>query len=357
MSVSSRIDNLRQQFPTVDVDAMLISMPENRRYLSGFSGSAGFLLVSASDAALATDFRYVEQGGLQAPDYRIHRIGASSDWLAELASEMNLSRIGYESDHLTVAGLADFEKALAEGNDGESASLVPSTGIVETMRAIKDENERELLERAIAIADEALSRVAPAIEPGMTEKQVAWDIEKAMRELGAESIAFGIIVGAGPNGALPHHRADDTVIQSGDPVVIDMGATYEGYRSDLTRTFCIGPPDDRFREIYDTVFGAQVAAEEAACPGMTGAEVDSIARDHIAAAGYGEYFGHGLGHGIGLAVHERPRIAPNSKDVLEDGMVFTVEPGIYIPGWGGVRIEDIVALEGGRTKVLSKSPK
>ncbi|MCH7801043.1 MAG: aminopeptidase P family protein [Chloroflexi bacterium] len=357
MSVSSRIDNLRQQFPAHDVDSILISTPENRRYLSGFSGSAGWLLVSATDAALATDFRYIEQGGQQAPEYRIHRTAVNSDWLAELASEMNLSRIGYESDHLTVAGLADFEKALADGSEGGSPSLVPTTGIVETMRAVKDQNERELLERAIAIADEALSRVAPTIQPGMTEKQVAWDIEKAMRELGAESIAFGIIVGAGPNGALPHHRADDTVIQSGDPVVIDMGATYEGYRSDLTRTFCVGPPDDRFREIYDTVLGAQMAAEEAARPGMTGAEVDSVARDHIAAAGYGEYFGHGLGHGVGLAVHERPRIVPKSDDVLEDGMVFTIEPGIYIPEWGGVRIEDIVALESGRTKVLSKSPK
>lgn len=357
MSISSRIDSLRQQFSAHDVDGMLISMPENRRYLSGFSGSAGCLLISASDAALATDFRYIEQGGQQAPEYRIHRTTGNSAWLAELASEMNLSRIGYESDHLTVAGLTDFEKALAEGNEGDTPSLVPTTGIVETMRAVKDKNERALLERAIAIADEALGRVAPAIEPGMTEKQVAWDIEKAMRELGAESIAFDIIVGTGPNGALPHHRADDTVIRPGDPVVIDMGATYAGYRSDLTRTFCIDPPDDRFREIYDTVLGAQVAAEETARPGMTGGEVDSIARDYISSAGYGKYFGHGLGHGVGLAVHERPRIVPDSKDVLEDGMVFTVEPGIYIPEWGGVRIEDIVALEDGRVRVLSKSPK
>lgn len=357
MNVSSRIKNLRRQFSTVGVDGMLISMPENRRYLSGFSGSAGYLLVSASDAALATDFRYIEQSGRQAHDYRIHRIEGGPDWLADLASEMNLSRIGYESDHVTVAAHSEFENALAGSGASGSRSMVPTTGIVEAMRGVKDGAEREMLERAVAIADEALGRVAPAIEPGMTEKQVAWDIEKAMRELGAESIAFDTIVGAGPNGALPHHGADETRIQPGDSLVIDMGATYAGYRSDLTRTFHIGPPDDRFGEIYDTVLGAQLAAEEAACPGMTGSEVDSIARNHISAAGYGDRFGHGLGHGVGLAVHERPRIGQTSKDVLKNGMVFTIEPGIYIPGWGGVRIEDIVALEDGRAKILSQSPK
>ncbi|MDP6451731.1 MAG: aminopeptidase P family protein [SAR202 cluster bacterium] len=357
MNVSSRIENLRRQLSAHDVDAMLISMPENRRYLSGFTGSAGYLLVSESDAILATDFRYIEQGGQQAPDYRIYRIGGGSGWLSDLSSELDLSKIGYESDHLTVAGLTDFEKALTEDAEDGVPKLVSTTGIVESMRAVKDENERDLLEKAVALADEALGRVAPAIEPGMTEQQVAWDIEKAMRELGAESIAFDIIVGAGPNGALPHHKADDTVIQPGDPVVIDMGATYAGYRSDLTRTFCIGPPDDRFTEIYDTVLGAQIAAEEAVRPGMTGAEVDAVARDYISNAGYEEYFGHGLGHGVGLAVHERPRVVQKSEDVLEDGMIFTIEPGIYIPGWGGVRIEDIVSLENGRARVLSQSPK
>ena len=357
MSVSFRIDKLRRQFSTHDVDSMLISMPENRRYLSGFTGSAGYLLVSTSEATLATDFRYIEQGGQQAPELRIHRIGGGSEWLKDLASEMSLSRIGFESDHLTVASLTAFDESFQEDANTNSKYLIPTTGIVETMRAVKDETERELLERAIALADEALGRVAPTIEPGMTEKQVAWDIEKTMRELGAESIAFDIIVGAGPNGALPHHKADDTVIQSGDPVVIDMGATYAGYRSDLTRTFCVGAPNDQFREIYDTVLGAQVAAQEAVRPGMTGAEVDSVARDHIAAAGYEKYFGHGLGHGVGLAVHERPRVVPRSEDVLENGMIFTIEPGIYIPEWGGVRIEDIVVLENGRAKILSQSPK
>jgi len=357
MRISSRIENLRLQLSDHDIDGMFISMPENRRYLSGFTGSAGYLLISAFDAVLVTDFRYVEQGGQQAPDYRIHRTAYGSPWLSDLASEMNLTRIGYESDDLTVATHSGFIDDLAKGESDKLMELIPTSGIVETMRAVKDDTERELLERAIAIADQALGNVASAIEPGMIEKRVAWDIEKAMRELGAESIAFDIIVGAGPNGALPHHRADDTVIQLGDPVVIDMGATYQGYRSDLTRTFCVGPSDDRFREIYDTVLGAQAAAEEAVRPGMTGAEVDAVARDFIADAGFGEYFGHGLGHGVGLAVHERPRIVPKSGDVLENGMVFTIEPGIYIPGWGGVRIEDIVSLENGRAKVLSQSPK
>ena len=165
------------------------------------------------------------------------------------------------------------------------------------------------------------------------------------------------IVGAGPHGALPHHRADETVMQPGDPVVIGMGATDEGYRSDLTRTFTAGEPDKDFQQVYDTVLGAQNAAKEAVRPGMMGGELDAVARDFIAEAGYGEQFGHGLGHGVGLAVHERPRVVPASTDVLEEGMVFTIEPGIYLPGWGGVRIEDIVTLEDGRARVLTRSSK
>jgi Xaa-Pro aminopeptidase len=228
---------------------------------------------------------------------------------------------------------------------------------VDDLRAVKEPAELALIEKAVDIADTALGRIAPAMEPGMTEKYIAWEIEKAMRELGAEAIAFDIIVGAGPNGALPHHKADDTVIRPGDTVVIDMGATYEGYRSDLTRTFAVGEPDDSYQGVYDTVLGAQTAAEEAVRPGMKGQELDAVARDFIAEAGYGEYFGHSLGHGVGLAVHERPRVAPASQDVLEGGMVFTIEPGIYLPGWGGVRIEDIVTLENGRARVLTRSSK
>ena len=178
-----------------------------------------------------------------------------------------------------------------------------------------------------------------------------------MRERGAEGLAFDIIVGAGPNGALPHHLADDTVIRDGQPVVIDMGARYEGYCADLTRTIFVGEPDDTFAKVYGTVLRAQLAAEEKVRPGMTGAETDAISRDIIAEAGYGDSFGHSLGHGVGLAVHENPRVGPRAKDIIEDGMAFTIEPGIYLPEWGGVRIEDIVVMEDGRARDLSKATK
>lgn len=178
-----------------------------------------------------------------------------------------------------------------------------------------------------------------------------------MREQGAEAMAFDIIVGAGTNGALPHHRADDTVIQNGQPIVIDMGAAYEGYCADLTRTIFVGEPDDTFKKVYSTVLRAQLAAQEQVRAGMTGEETDAISRDVIVEAGYGDAFGHSLGHGVGLAVHEYPRVGPRAPDVLADGMVFTIEPGIYLPEWGGVRIEDVVVMESGRARVLSKAAK
>ena len=204
----------------------------------------------------------------------------------------------------------------------------------------------------------ALSRLSRLeIEPGITEARIAWELELEMRRLGAAGPAFDIIVGAGPNGALPHHRADDSILRQGDPVVIDMGANYEGYHSDLTRTFYVGNPDDEFLSIYSIVLQAQETAIREVRPGMTGEDVDKIARTVIEEAGYGEEFGHGLGHGVGLAVHERPIVVPTSEDVIENGMIFTIEPGIYISGWGGVRIEDIVVMEDGRARILTGSPK
>ena len=355
MSTNLRIQRLRQRLDEEGLDSILVSSAENRRYLSGFTGSAGHLLISADDAVLATDFRYVEQAASQSPGFRVDRIGRDP-WFARLAQEMGVRRVGFESDDLTVASHSALLKTLDDA-EGETPELVPTTEIVQKLRAVKDSCEVELLTRAVAIADEAMDRVAPAIEPGMTEGAVAWDLERTMRELGAESVSFEVIVGTGPNGALPHHRADDTVIEAGDAVVIDMGASYEGYCSDLTRTWIVGEPDDTFKRVYDTVLRAQLAAEEAVTAGFTGGEADAVARDIITEAGYGDEFGHSLGHGVGLAVHEHPRVAANSEDVLEDGTVFTVEPGIYLSGWGGVRIEDIVVMERGRARVLSRAAK
>jgi Xaa-Pro aminopeptidase len=357
MSIANRLQKLRQKLQEENLDTIMISSPDNRRYLSGFTGSAGYLLISQNDAMLATDFRYTEQAGHQSPDYRIQRITTGLAWLPEWTAEQGVRRVGFESTNITVSLHEAFQKAAREAEKTNHPELVATSGIVEKLRTIKDADELKLLTRAIEIADEALDQVAATIRPGVTEDKIAWELEKAMRERGAEMISFDTIVGAGPNGALPHHRADETVIKDGDAVVIDMGAKYEGYCSDLTRTIIVGEPDEKFKEIYNIVLQAQLAAEEQVKAGMTGEQADNIARDIIKDAGYGDDFGHSLGHGVGLAVHEYPRLGPRAEEVLEDGMVFTIEPGIYLSGWGGVRIEDIVVLENGRARVISKARK
>ena len=357
MDIGPRLERLRQTLREKELDAVLISQPENRRYLSGFAGSAGYLLISRSDAVLATDFRYVEQAGNQAPDFRVERIAGKLDWLPKLADKIGVEKIGFESHHMTVATHTALQKAIGESGHSEHISLVEFSDAVDGIRATKYEDELEPLLRAIEITDQAFDEVSPTIKAGMMESDVAWALEKAIREQGAEELAFDIIVGAGTNGAQPHHRADETVIGEGEPVVIDMGARYRGYNADLTRTIVVGEPNETFKRVYDTVLQAQLAAEEIVEPGMTGAEVDAIARDIIYEAGYEDNFGHSLGHGVGLAVHESPNVGPNSSEVLENGMAFTIEPGIYLPEWGGVRIEDIVLLENGRARVLSKATK
>ena len=357
MSVTTRLRKLREALPGSEVDAVLISSAENRRYLSGFAGSAGYLLISEDVAVLATDFRYVEQAGRQSPDFCVVRTSSGLDWFTELAAEHGLRRVGFESRDVTYSLHAALRDAIDEMEQPDRPELVPTEGIVERLRAVKEPDELELIARAVELADQAFDSVAPGIVPGMSESQVAWDLERSMREAGADGLSFDIIVGSGLNGALPHHRAGERIIEDGDPIVIDMGASYEGYCSDLTRTVFIGKPDDTFREVYDTVLRAQLKAEEMASCGMTGGELDDVARTLIADAGHGDEFGHSLGHGVGLAVHELPTVGPRGEDPIEDGMVFTVEPGIYVSGWGGVRIEDMVVLENGRARVLSKAQK
>lgn len=357
--MSQRLQNLRDTFKEHRLDGILISSPENRRYLSGFTGSAGHLIITRDDAILATDFRYIEQSSKQASEFRIVRTGPNFDWFHQVLAETGVTRLGFESDVLTVAQHGRFAKALKEYSQSAKARvrLVGTSGITEEIRSFKDESELALLQKAISISDHAMDSVTPTIKAGQTEQEVAWRLEVAMRELGAESLAFDIIVGSGPNAALPHHRAGERVIQEGEPIVIDMGAKYQGYCSDLTRTIALGNVDDTFRRVYDTVLGAQLTAITTVQVGMTGSEADGLARKVIEDAGYGDNFGHGLGHGVGLAVHELPVAGPTSQGVLKDGTTFTIEPGIYIPGWGGVRIEDVVTLEKSGARVLSKAKK
>ncbi len=350
--MTHRLERLRKRLGEEGLDAILISQGENRRYLSGFTGSAGFILISQQSAILATDFRYTEQARSQAPDFNIVQIeGELPKWFSDLASSLRAKKIGFEANDLSFAA---YQKLVANAGENE---IVPTEELVESLRAVKDEEELELIKRAVEISDAAFKEVTSMIHPEMTEKEVAWELEKLLRERGSEGVPFDLIVASGPHSALPHHRPTARVIRPGEPVVIDMGACVAGYSSDLSRTICLGNTDDKFEKIYDLVLGAQLTAIATIEAGMSGEQAATLARTVIEQGGYGENFGHGLGHGIGLAAHEAPRLGKGSPTTLADGMVFTIEPGIYISGWGGVRIEDVVVLEKGRVRVLSKAKK
>ena len=352
-----RLENLRNKLEEKALDAILISAPENRRYISGFTGSAGYLVVSRERAVLATDFRYVEQAGNQSPDFEVTKVGSDWAWLMEQLGATGVKKLGFEGHQMTVATYQQITKALEEQSSEDRPNFVSTTGIVENLRSVKDAEELALLQKAIDVADAAMEAVSPNIQPGETEREVAWKLEKAMRELGADSLSFDTIVAAGPNGAMPHHMPTDMAIQPGEPIVIDMGAKVGGYCSDITRTVCIGDQDETFRKVYDIVLGAQLTAIATVQAGMNGGDADDLSRSVIAEAGYGENFGHSLGHGVGLVIHEHPRVSPKAENTLEKGMVFTVEPGIYLSGWGGVRIEDVVILQDAGARVLSKARK
>ncbi|MFH0768389.1 MAG: Xaa-Pro peptidase family protein [Chloroflexota bacterium] len=356
MKVSNRLQKLRQKLAEKEIDGIFISQPENRYYLSGFDGSAGYLLITPQDTVLATDFRYTEQAKTEAPDYRIFQITSNtSDWFPRLLSELNLSRLGFEAGYITFALYRELLEILNKAQP--NLKLIATEGMVESIRAIKEPEEIELIARAADISDRAIDHINNMAHPGITEKEVAWEIEKFMRENGSQTLPFEVIVASGQNSALPHAKPSQRQISFGEPVVIDIGARVGGYASDLTRTICLGTPDDTFKKVYDIVLGAQLTALAIIQEGMSGAEADSLARTVIQEAGYGEAFGHGLGHGVGLVVHEQPRLGPNSTELLTSGMVFSVEPGIYLPDWGGVRIEDLVVIENSKIRLLSKAQK
>jgi Xaa-Pro aminopeptidase len=356
--MNPRVDRLRQRLEERGLHALFVSQPQNRRYVSGFTGSAGYLLVTPTDTVIATDFRYYEQAGQQAPGFRLYEgTGPMETWLPGLLSRLGGGKLAFESADLTFSVYGTLRKAVEELPQGERPRLVATTNLVEGLRAVKEPQEVAALQAAVDLGDAAFQDVAPRVEPGWTEKQVAWEIERYIREHGGDGTSFDTIVAGGPWGAMPHAYPRDRALHAGQSVVIDMGVLRDGYCSDLTRTILLGKPDDHFRKIYDIVLGAQLTAEELVRPGMTGEEAHMLAHRVIEEAGFGATFGHGLGHGVGLAVHESPRLAKTSTDVLADGMVFTIEPGIYITGWGGVRIEDMVVLEDGKARVMSGAPK
>ncbi len=346
----NRLTEVRRLLEEKNLPALLVMQAENRRYLSGFTGSTGVLLITPTRSILATDFRYWEQSGRQAPDFTIYQTkGGLKDYLPGLIAEAgSLACIGFESNAVTVAQYQEMQRAAPE------IEWSGVNGLIENVRAVKDDAELALTQRTIDLAEDGLRYLLSVLTPGMTEKQAAWELERYLRSNGAEALSFDTIVASGPNAAQPHHHPSERFIQANEPITIDWGAAIDGYRSDLTRTIVLGEPDVKFREIYGIVLEAQLKAIANIKAGQTGKEADAFARDVIVAAGYGDNFGHGLGHGVGLAVHEKPsagRLADEER--LPANSILTVEPGIYISGWGGVRIEDMILVKENGNEVLS----
>lgn len=341
-----KLENLRKQLAAEQIDALLITNPFNRRYMTSFTGTAGVAIISAEDAVFITDFRYTAQAEAEINGFRIvQHTKTIIEEVAKQAKEMNVKTLGFEKDDLSFAFYELYKKEV-------QADLKPVSGLVEKLRMVKTADEIETLKQAAKIADDAFKHIFTFIRPGITELDVSNELEFFMRKQGATSSSFSIIVASGLRSALPHGVATDKVIESGDFVTLDFGALYKGYISDITRTVAVGEPSEKLKEIYEVVLASQELALKEIKPGMTGIEADKIARDYIASKGYGEAFGHSTGHGIGLEVHEGPSLSSKSSVVLEPNMTVTVEPGIYLPEIGGVRIEDdIIITEEGNERL------
>jgi Xaa-Pro aminopeptidase len=363
---AARRDVLRAAIAERGLDAVLVTNLVNVRYLTGFTGSNGALLLGADGSDLfGTDGRYTTQASVQVPDVPVLVDRATVPALAREAVRPRSGRpparrIGYESHDLTVDGLRGLEQVLADAAAGGGVpELVSIRRAVEAQRAIKDDDEIELLRRACAVADQALAELAAegALRPGRTELQVGRELDARMLALGAEAPSFETIVATGANSAIPHHRPDATVLRDGDFLKLDFGATVGGYHSDMTRTVVLGHVADWQREIYGLVAAAQAAGRAALAVGADVVAVDAAARDVIAAAGHGEHFTHGLGHGVGLEIHEAPGIGQLGAGTLAAGMAVTVEPGVYLPGHGGVRIEDTLVVTDDAPELLTLTSK
>jgi len=354
-----RIAAFRSKLSDHAADTAWVVQPENRRYLSGFKAedgqineSSGCLLINAKACILITDSRYTIEAQKDAPDFDVYTLkkGFIEDFPG-LVAKTGAKILGFEEEYVTWG----LQRQLASGLKKlvKPVRLTPLKGSVEDMRIIKDRAEVKAVKAAAVMMDEILAEVIEGLEPGLMEKEIAWHIESLARQKGADDLAFPSIVASGPNGALPHAVPSRRKIREKEPIVFDVGIRLNGYRSDMTRTVFLGEPGPKFRKIYRTVRKAQLAALEVVLPGIKSTFPDSVARDLIKEAGFGEYFGHALGHGVGLATHERPRLAPRNPVELKEGMIVTVEPGIYLPGKGGVRLEETVVIEKDGPRILT----
>jgi Xaa-Pro aminopeptidase len=358
--LSDRLAALRGVLADHELDAILITHPNNRFYLSGYTGeddppneSAGALLISRDRAILYTGSNEFEWAASEAKGFET--VAWKRPWASTVAKgiqELGAKRLGFEEEAILFSTMESFKQQL----DGR-VSFEPVGGKVSALRAIKGDDEVELLERALKITDEAFVACTSDLKPETTERQLAWSIERTMRELGADGIAFSTIVASGPHAARPHHNPTDRAFADGEPIIIDMGAKVGGYNGDLTRTVWIGEPTAKLKDVYNAVWDAQYAALDGVKAGLTGKDADALARDVIAASGYGDFFTHGLGHGLGVRVHEAPSASQTSSGILQPRQVLTIEPGIYISGWGGVRLEDVVLIGEHESRNLTGAPK
>lgn len=348
-----RISKLRNLMNDKNIDAVLLVGDHNRNYLSGFTGDESFSVITENKAFFITDSRFTEQAKQQVKNYDILEYNKNTtfaDFLGELVKSNNIKRLGFEEDILSFSVYTLYKSKV-------QCEFVPMERIVETIRTIKDESELKLIKKAAQIADEAFEHMVKFIKSGMTERKIGLELEFYMKKLGAQELSFPSIIASGVRSSLPHGQATNKVVNKGEFLTLDFGCIYEGYCSDMTRTIVIGKPSEKMIEVYNTVLEAQELALKAFKPNIPAIEVDKVARNYIKEKGYGEYFRHGLGHGVGIQIHEAPSVGYGSTEELQPGMVVTDEPGIYIPGFGGVRIEDLLVITKNGMEVLSKSPK
>ncbi len=351
--VLKRLQNLRQKMYNHPVKAILITCRSNVFFLSGFSGSSGYLLITEQDALLFTDFRYLQQAREQAEHYEVVKTEGSPGFsqITAYLSKKGIKELAFEESYFTVREYNFLQKA---ANDLE---LIPIYNWVEELRALKDAEELKCIAEAAARADSAWAEMLTLLQPGITEWELSYELEYRLRQKGSSQTPFEIIVASGPRSALPHGVATSRSIGEGELITVDFGAVYKGYCSDMTRTFIMGNHSAEQEKIFSLVLEGQRLAMENIEEGMDCTAADELVRSFFQEEGYGQYFGHGLGHGVGIDVHELPTLSPKGKGTLQHSMVFSLEPGIYIEGWGGVRLEDLVVLNEEGLQVLTKSSK
>lgn len=348
--MNTRLNALRSWIAAEKLDAVLLSKPANRYYTAGFTGSAGTVVITPDNQYLITDFRYKSQVKEQSPDYTYLQIDKHESAIKHLR-DLGFQRVGIEEEFISYSLACEYEKGIP------GIQLVSMKNQMTLIRSRKEAEEVNRIRRAAAIADEGWRMILDKIRPGVSEKALALELEFFMRQHGADGVSFQFIVASGLRSALPHGIASDKLIEAGDFLIFDYGNLVDSYCSDMTRTVVVGKATDRQKEIYQAVLNAQETALKSVKPGITGAELDSIARQMITAAGFGDYFGHGLGHGVGIEIHELPHVNHLGQTPLEPGMIITIEPGIYLPNEGGVRIEDLVLVTEDGYEVLSHSDK